>query len=199
MRRIEDRKQKRKRIWMGIILAAVMVSSIFGIIVGNQTQNLRYNDFKFEVGNDNKIYTKVEDGKYVGFRYLPGSLENITVPGEATTYLRDSNVLIMTFNPNYEKTYVLSYLENIELEMANELSNKYVVKAVTEESEAYTAFPILTCENATLQQPIIFFQIAENTTTITMDGYCIILSSTETGFYALKDRLMFSYFGVMDG
>ena len=197
MRRNEERKEKQKQIWMGIILVAVMVFSIFGIMVGNDSSTLRYGNYKFQIGSDNKVYTEVSNGNLVGFRYLPQDLENITLPEGTIQLLRNAPIIVTTFNPNYEKTWVLTHLETIEFEMSKELEGKYIYNGVTEASEAYVSFPMINCSNATQQQPVIYFEIS-NETSITTQNSCIILKSDDTGFYVLKDRLLYSYFGVIE-
>jgi len=199
MKRIEDRKEKIKKIWMSVILAGIMVFSGFAIMVGNSQQSLKYNNFKFVQGNDQRIYTEVSEGKMVGFRYFPSDLQNISVPSEAVKLLNDSQVITVTFNSSYDKEWVLGYFETIEFELAQDLNDKIFVKGVTEQSEAYAAFPIMDCSSATAQKPVVYFEIVKNQTNITVENNCIIFKSDEYGFYALKDRLLFSYFGVMDG
>jgi hypothetical protein len=198
MRRIENRKEKIKKIWMSIILAGIMVFSGFAIMVGNNQQSLTYNDFKFTQGDDQKLYTEVSEGKMVGFRYFPSDLKNMSVPSEAVKLLKDSPVIVMTFNSSYDKMWVLSYLETLEFEIAQELDDKVFVNAVTEKSDAYAAFPIMDCSNATLQQPVVYFEIVKNQTSITVENNCIMLKSDESGFYALKDLLLYRYFGVIN-
>ncbi len=57
--------------------------------------------------------------------------------------------------------------------------------------------PVITCKNATLYVPVIYFK-KSNETSITLEGNCIIAEAFRgEDFTKIKDRLVYGALGVM--
>jgi len=190
MGRRERKVEKRKQVWMAAILVFLMVASGFGVIIGNQSNEMKYGDFKFSI-KDNRYVTEVEE-RELFFYNLPQQLEFINLSSTTTNKLKESYMIYMTFNPEEDPS--LPYIELSRFELSQVLG-KSMVNGVLVESEDY-ALPVLTCASATMQTPMIIFNISSETSIIDIDN-CIYFNARGPEFIQLKDRLVYSYFGVI--
>ena len=69
MSRWEAKKEKNKKIWMSIIISALMVFSVFGVLLSTQSNELKYGKFKF-TPVQNYYFTNI-NGKQIAFYTLP--------------------------------------------------------------------------------------------------------------------------------
>ena len=97
LKRIETRKEKRKKFWMGFVLASLMILSMLGIIVGRDSgEDWEYNGFKFS-RVENVFITKI-NGRNIGFNFLPQSLLDINVSADIIK-ATSMPMMYTTFNP----------------------------------------------------------------------------------------------------
>ncbi|MBU1321256.1 MAG: hypothetical protein KKF46_02775, partial [Nanoarchaeota archaeon] len=148
------------------------------------------NDYKFSI-KDNRYVTKIND-KEMFFYNLPQQLVHINLSSATMNKLKESYLIYMTFNPEEDPS--LPYIELARFELSQVLG-KSIVNGVLVESEDY-ALPVITCANATLQTPMIIFNISSETSIKDIDN-CIYLNARGPEFVQLKDRLVYSYFGVI--
>jgi hypothetical protein len=64
-------------------------------------------------------------------------------------------------------------------------------------SEDYKELSVLSCANATLQTPVLLFNVSDNTSIIDINN-CIYLNARGTEFLRLRDRVLYSYYGVIN-
>ena len=188
----ERKNDKRKQIILSIVLSAVMIFSVFGVMIGSFTNNeMSYYGHKFEI-KGNKYVTKI-NGNEIEFDYLPQMTESINLSNDTATKIKSSYVLMITFDPSQESN--LPVMELVRFDLEQKL-DKIVLSGVMSSSEQYQNFSIITCENATQQSPVIILNMSDNTS-ITDAGNCIYLNGRGSEFLRLRDRVLYSYYGVI--
>ncbi|NQU98332.1 hypothetical protein HQ533_02605 [Candidatus Woesearchaeota archaeon] len=193
LRRIEAKKERRKKFWMGALLAFLMVFSMLGILVGSRGgEKWEYNGFKFTRA-ENAFVTKIDD-KRIGFNYLPQSLLDINVSANIKAKL-SAPMIYLTFNPDNDIQDLL-YIDTIRNDLQRSL-NTIVIDSITKESDTYF-LPVISCDNATEYVPVIYFSVS-NQTSIVDDNGCVVLSGKGADFFRLRDLVLYYYYGVMNG
>nr|MCK4929786.1 hypothetical protein [Nanoarchaeota archaeon] len=191
MGRRERRIDKRKQFWMAAILVFLMVASGFGVIVGSRTSEMKYGKFKFFI-QDNRYWTKINDNE-MPFYFLPQQVEYINLSSIITNKLREAYLVMITFNPEEETNLQVIEITRFDL---SQLLGKVVYNGVLASSLEYD-LPILNCANATLKTPVIIFNMSDNTSIVEIDN-CIYLNARGREFLRLRDRLLYSYYGVIE-
>lgn len=189
-------EEKKKRLsgpaLFAIVVIAIMTISGIGFIWEGGAAFV-YNEFKFKESRE-KFITEV-DGKDVEFYIAPQQAEAINASKEAFWVVKNTKMAYMT--SDYESRFKDSIARTeYELKKSLEKEGIYAVYAFTGENE----FNItqITCENATISVPVIYFTNSTKTRIIYDSGCIIMESSYEVGFLALKDRLMYGFYGIIE-
>jgi hypothetical protein len=189
-------------VWFFII---IMTFSIGGFFFGNDTtssQVEKYNNYN--IYREGNVWMTKINGKSFPFTYLPSQVLDIKTEEGIKGKIIGKASIYTTFNPNDEN---LASIELARYELKEDLLkffNIYTQEGITNQSNIYS-LPIITCENVTEYQPVIYFKVNneieinanQTSAKIYSNGNCIILEGTSTEFIALKDRLMCSLAGVM--
>jgi hypothetical protein len=191
MGRRERKGNKAKQIIMGVVIALLMILSTFGIIIGNQTNDMRYNGYKFEY-NGNQVFTKI-NGKEMVFYSLPSQSDFINVSSTIPNKIRESYMVMLTFNPADQVNIQL--IEVVRFDLSQYL-DKAILNGVLNASASYPDLTIITCANATLQTPVIIMNMSDTAGIVEADN-CIYINARGTEFLRMRDRLLYSYFGVI--
>ncbi|MFC1741781.1 hypothetical protein ACFL3V_04570 [Nanoarchaeota archaeon] len=187
----------KKMLWT-FIIGGLMVASVFGIMFSSfnsgQEENT-YGDYTF---SRTKFGWATEiDGKQAEFDYLPQDVEELNVSAEVIQKLVDSRVLYITFDPNSK---IVDKFELMRYRFSGALGDsfgKYVMPGVTNHTEAYAGQPLVDCGNATAATPVI--HVTEgNETVVVLDGDCITIEAYEFAVGAVKDRLLYGMFGILE-
>jgi hypothetical protein len=196
MGRREEKKEKRKQIWMSIILAFIMVFSVFGVLLGTQSNEMKFNGFKFQQ-QDNYYVTKI-NGNEMNFYTLPYEVSYINVSSAVMNTLKQADFLTIAFNPN-EAQQNLQPIELMRFELARYLgsSRERVFSGVLKASPDYPDLPVVSCANATLKSPMIVFNVSDTAGIVNLDS-CIYLNGRGADFIRMRDRILYSYYGVID-
>lgn len=188
-------RKKEPRRWGSIIvtlfIALSMILSIFAIVLDNQSNQLKYNGYKFSLTNEG--YKVKINGRVHTFQYYPSQLESFNLSDDTKKMLSESVALAMLFSPNLTADD-LSYIDYSRFDFDDKI-DKPVYFAITEESESYL-LPILSCENATSEVPFLFFNISTDTS-IVQNGNCIIMNAKLMDIIALEERISYQMLGVM--
>jgi hypothetical protein len=194
MNRWDKKKEKSKQIWMSVIIAGLMVFSVFGVLLSNQTSNeLRYGKFKFtQVGN---YYVTKISGKEIPFYTLPLEAETINISSIVTNTIKESYFVTLAFDPN-SGAENLPVIELARFDLTQYLDGKIVSSAVTNLSSEYASLPLADCTNATLKTPVIIFNISNTAGVVDADS-CIYLNGKGRDILRLRDRILYSYYGVI--
>lgn len=193
----DAKKQRKIRIFMGIFVIVVMVGSGIGMFasqVGEGNSNTKYNGYRFTFSG-NEWITKIS-GKQYTFNYHPLDVVYLNITGNPKDLILNSKVLYMSNDPSSPSALTISRAEDIFASRLYSQYGKIVINGFSVQSE-YDV-PVITCENATSEHPVVMFEPASNDSVV-CDGACVhIYSSDESGFFRAVDRLSYSISGVMD-
>ncbi|MAG38494.1 hypothetical protein CMO90_00220 [Candidatus Woesearchaeota archaeon] len=193
LRRIESKKNRKKKLLVGGLLAFLMVFSMLGVILSNSTDDtLEYNEFKFS-REESFFVTKI-NGKQFYFSYLPQNLLLIEKPEILKNKIK-LPMIYLSFNPE-NKVENLRYIDLIRNDLFT-IVDSAVVSAVSKESSNYL-LPVISCENATSYVPVFYFNISNETSIIERNN-CLIFNAQNIEILKLRDLIVYTYLGVIDG
>jgi hypothetical protein len=188
------KKQKIIQISLGIFIVAIMVFSVFGIMLGgniDQENSIIEQNHTFIVVEDQGVsfwQTEIDEIN-VNFLYLPSQL-NITVRDFNIVPLYDQE-LLLAFNPSQDKLDIVDFARAI-FSVDIRSKGQVAIPAITEESPLYF-FETLDCSNTT--RSAIVFRYA-NETNIMQEGSCVIVQgSDQRNLLMALDRLRYTYYG----
>lgn len=199
-----ERNKKRMSIILTVAIAFIMVISIFAIVIDNQSQGLPdYNKHSF-VSTTTGYKTKI-NGAYMDFYYYPTDLEQIPVSSDIISKLQHSQGIGLIFNPEDNTQDNLQYVDTIRYDLERQM-DKPLYFGITQNSTKYNltvvtdySFPVIDCINATEAFPLILINTSLNTSFIesSENPNCIIMNAKLRELLAAKDRLVYTYYGVM--
>ncbi|MFH1401325.1 MAG: hypothetical protein ABIH41_07450 [Nanoarchaeota archaeon] len=194
-RRRQEAQQRKVRIIMGIVVVFLMVFSIFGIFVGQQSAtSTNYGDYNIEVDPTTGMQLlDIGDITYA-FYYHPSLVSYIDVPQEAIWGLQGAEIIIYTHDPAAANQ---DAIEQAKYDLSQYIPVPHILAATRAEG-AYADYSIYDCTAATPTTAVVYFEQG-NTTNITMVGNCIVVSATAGGFLQARDALLYHYLGVIDG
>jgi len=199
MRRLDayEKRKRRTNIIVTVIVAFLMVASIFAIVLDRQTQDSTdYNSHSFVI-TDTGYKTKI-NGKYMDFYYFPGDVERIGIEPGIMTKVKNAQAIAFIFDPNDNVTDDLLYIDTMRYDLQTQL-DKPVYFGIINSSSKYTTLPVINCANATAYLPLILINISVNTEFNISKEYpnCIIMNGKLKDILALKDRFVYTYYGIM--
>jgi len=199
-----EKRKKRMSIIMTIGIAFIMVASIFAIVIDNQNQGVPdYNKHSF-VSTNTGYKTKI-NGTYMDFYYYPTELEQISLSSDIITRLRNGRGIGFIFDPEDNAVDNLQYVDTIRYELGLQI-DKPLYFGITKNSSKYNlpvvttySFPIIDCINATEMFPLIQITTSLNTSFVESpeNPNCIIMNAKFKDLLAAKDRLVYTYYGIM--
>lgn len=188
------RKEKKSR-WGAILvflIAFIMISSVIGFLYGGETDTFKYKGLKFK-RTQTQWYAAINNQKLT-FDYFPSEVEQINLSREIITSLLNKPEIDTTseINDTFSEEIALAQY-NMALTLNN--LNIYTRRGFTANSTFN--LPVLTCKDATLAVPIIYFR-QSNETKITMENNCIIAEARNNiDILRIKDRLLYSILGII--
>ncbi len=188
------RKEKKSK-WGAILvflIAFIMVSSIIGFLYGGETDTFKYKGIKF-TRTQTQWSTTINNKKMV-FDYFPGEVEMINVSSDVITALVNKPEIDTTskINDTFSEEIALAQY-NMALTLNN--LNIYLRRGFTTNNTF--DLPIITCENATIVVPVLYFK-QSNQTKIALEDNCIITeASSNIDILRIKDRLLYSMLGII--
>ena len=191
---MKEKKQKKR--W-GLILFIVFImigTSVSFVFFGFSpaTERVKYNGFSF-VNNGNIWIAKI-NGREAAFSFLPSEVESVSAFEDFSKRLQGKFEIDVTYdlNSTYKESIALAH-HQMGLTLA--AYSIFVRKGFT----ANNTFnlPIITCDNATINVPVVYFKHG-NATNINIENNCIIAeASANADFIMVKDRLLYGMLGVM--
>ncbi|MBI2656609.1 hypothetical protein HYX03_02635 [Candidatus Woesearchaeota archaeon] len=190
-------KEKREKKRWGLILFIILImigTSVSFVFFGFSPQNevVKYNGIKF---------TKVQDrweakinGEIAAFSFQPSDVEGVFALDGSIQRLQNKFEIDATYDLNSTFAQAIALAQH---QMALTLSqyNIYIRKGFTANSTFN--LPVITCGNATLNVPVVYFRHG-NTTGIHVEGNCVIAeASSNADFIKVKDRLLYGILGVI--
>ncbi|MFP4111798.1 MAG: hypothetical protein ACLFUO_02260 [Candidatus Woesearchaeota archaeon] len=196
------KKVSTKKI-MSWLIIVIMVSSIFGVIVGNISQDdgteLTYDDYEFTI-TDNGYMTTINNNEYY-FYNLPQDVLRINISDSMLSIIALSQAVYVTFDPNIEE---LSSMDLVRFDLGTFFNqqNQFIDFGLTEESDDYPNLNnIIDCNNATQHWPVLLFTDGDDSEIYRYEEtpYCIIIES-ETYLHRIRfrDALIYRMLGVIE-
>lgn len=187
-------KQKRRWGLMLFIILIMIGTSFSAFLFSGSPANevVKHNGIKF-TGNG-QMWTAEINGKKAAFSFLPKEVEDIPVDGDVASLIQNKIEIDLTydFNSTYSQSIALAY-HQMGLTLAN--YGIYARQGFTK-NNTYN-IPIITCEDSSLNVPVIYFQEG-NSTKIALDGSCVIVeASSNQDFIRVKDKILYLLFGVV--
>lgn len=188
----ERRRQRNKRI-ISMTIVILMVLSVAGFYIGStDTTSVKYQGITFTPTSRGVLATI--NGDRYAFNYLPTQVEDIPRDPSLKSLL-DQPYLSMTYDPHSNYTQVLGAVQYYFQSNYASQFDTFVQPGIT--TNASFTFPIITCTNATLTQPVIAF-FETNETRITLHNNCIIASAARPeDFLRITDALVLTKLGVL--
>lgn len=200
------KKQSKDYSWaFAAFIMLLMIGSIFGFIsyygMENSNSIEDYNGFKI-INQDNRWIVNLDE-KTLDFYNHPQQLEHIGVEPAIVNELLDNNPVFVTFDPNEN---MLSFIDQIRLDLSLSIN---AIGGIANESLEYPNLEKITCNdtigvftqgNVTQQyeRNIIYLKYGDNNS-INLDKGCVIIEANNAQDFAeLKDRLVYTLFGIMN-
>ena len=195
----EKRKELRKKQTLSILLAVLMLVSLFSIFAAQRADSnneLKYNGYSFEpiFQSEYNMYTyttKINKDLYT-FYSLPQDTLSIFSAGNLTKLFDDATLVIIS----KEDTSLLAPIfDEIHFDLANTNKKSFVggiLEATTNESVHLQK----TCDDATKIQPVIILKEGVEAD-LDINDYCATFTITQNTGALARDRLMYSLLGVI--
>jgi len=188
-------KKVKKRWGLMVFIVIIMIGTSFSVFLyGGSPANevVRYNDIKF-TGNGQMWIAKIND-RQAAFTFLPSEVQDIPISDGINELLQDKYEIDVTsdFNSTYKEPIALAQ-HQMGLTLAT--YNIYMRQGFTKNNSFN--LPVITCENSAASLPVVYFEY-RNSTGISLNNTCVIArASSNQDFIRVKDRLVYSMFGVI--
>jgi hypothetical protein len=196
------KKDNSKKIMAGFI-AFIMISSVFGIIIGNmnsdENNDSKYNGFSYSVTKEG-YYNFDVNGVGILFYAHPMVVESFNISNEALSKLTIAQGYYLTFNPEIKE---LSSVDLVRFDLSQYFvfAGKTAINGISEKSIKYPNMNlIINCQNATQFNPVIMFEDAENSEIVVDEEnqYCIrVKSETYLNRIKFRDTLLYRLSGII--
>ncbi|MBI3036052.1 hypothetical protein HYY71_07070 [Candidatus Woesearchaeota archaeon] len=190
-----NEKKEKKKWGMIVFIIFIMIGTSFSFVFfgfSGARETVKYKELKF-VRLQDRWEAKI-NGINAAFSFLPDEVESVLAFEDFSKELQGKFEIDVTydFNSTYKESIALAH-HQMGLTLA--AYNIFVRKGFT----ANNSFnlPIITCDNATINVPVVYFKHG-NATRIHTENYCIIAEApTNADFIRVKDRLLYGMLGVM--
>lgn len=188
------RKEKKSK-WGAILvffIAFIMISSVIGFLYGGQRNQFKYKDLKF-TRTQNQWTTIINNQKLI-FDYFPAEVEQINLSSDIITSLLNKPEIDTTsqINDTFSEEIALA---QFNMALTLNILNVYIRRGFTTNNTF--DLPIITCEDATIAIPILYFK-QSNQTKITLENNCIIAEARDNfDILRIKDRMLYSMLGII--
>ena len=194
---MKERKEK-KRWGLIVFLIFIMIGTSFSFIFfgfSPQSETVKYNGIKFVKNPLQNIWIAKVNGKEAPFSFLPNEVENIGLPENAASRLQNKFEIDATYDLNSSHKEVIALAQH-QMGMTLNAYGIYVRKGFT--SNSTFNLPIITCNDASANVPVVYFRQGGNATNIRLEDNCIIAeASKDADFIRMKDRLLYGMLGVI--
>ncbi len=194
MMKTRERKEKRnkKTLYIGIIIAFLMVTSIAGY-VGNRSSNseqYKYNKHLFVKVNNGWLTTI--GNRQIFLNYGPKDLENLSADKVLLNELNKAQKIYISFNPDNEIEKGVYELQNNVFP----LLTTQTVRACTEDIEGCEDKLIKNCNDAS-QYTIIISIKRSNETKAVYNNNCLDINGDGEGLIRIIDKVILRMFGII--
>jgi len=194
--RDDERREKRKKLIVGVVIAAIMILSTFGFVLNyatEQNKTERHNGIKYQLSG-NYVVAQV-NGQTLQFSHFPSQLTSLAADDVAP--LLQSPVFYITSDPQDPYAKDIDTVDYYLTTILPKVKQTYPMVAFTN-ATGYSR-PEVGCSNATASVPVVYLHYG-NSTGLTRNGYCIDASArTPNDIYTLNDKMLFIILGADDG
>lgn len=201
-RKNQEQVEKRNKVILGVFISVLMAGSMFGIFAsqgGDTTPSITYTntlgeEYDFQIGQDG-FYTLEIDEEELTFYFHPLDLQSFNNDTQRISSALSSPYIVTIFDVDDPD---ITYIDLARLELAENLARKnvYLTSAKTTNSTLYSAYPTLTCENATDNIPFLYFK-KSNKTQIIQEGNCFYLEGNQYDFLRYRDLITYVLYEVI--
>lgn len=193
-------KKEKKRWGLIIFIVFIMIGTSFSFVFfGFQPQGevVKYNGIKFidrNNPNQGRLWIAQINGRDAAFSFLPKEVESIPTFDDFSTRLQNKFEIDVTYDLNSTFKEPIALAQH-QMGLTLEKYNIYLRKGFTTNNTFN--LPVITCNNATINVPIIYFRKG-NSTGIHVENNCVIAeASTNIDFIKAKDKLLYGILGVI--
>lgn len=200
------KKEAKDYSWaFAAFIMLLMIGSIFGFIsyYGMENSNSIENYNGFKIINQNNRWIVNLDEKTLDFYNHPQQLEQINIEPAIINELLDNNPVFVTFDPNKE---MLNFVDQIRLDLSLSIN---AISGIANESLDYPNLEKITCNDTTgvfsqgnitqeYERNIIYLKYGDSNDIRLENGCVIIEADNAQDFAELKDRLVYTLFGIMN-
>jgi len=191
------KKKSKKPLIIGGLIIFFMISSAFAVMLGGFAQTsskTKYDGITFTSLQNGEFRARV-DGKLMDFDFTPDMIEGIELDPALITRLKNAAEVDVTYDYDSEAANQIA-LGIFQMQQSYFKDTKFIREGATKENEFDQ--PIITCDDASPEVPVILFELGDDTGIIA-DGDCIIATASRPDeIAAVKDRIVFSMLGVMN-
>lgn len=193
---MKDKKEKKK--W-GLILfiVIIMIGTSFSFIFfgfSPVAEKVKYKGSTFTFLPSQNIWiSKISDIE-AAFSFLPSDVESINLPIDILHKLQNKFEIDVTsdLNNTFKESIALAQ-HQMGLTLA--AYNIYIRRGFTTNNTFN--LPIITCNDSSLNVPVIYFKQGNETKIYTKDNCIIAEALTNADFVRVKDRLLYGILGVI--
>ena len=193
MRRRGRESGTSAKVWMSVFIGLLMVMSVFGIIIGSQSSDIRYGGVKFT--QEDSVYKAKIKGREVHFYTLPFESNYLNFSKSDFDIINSSSFIITSFDPAAANESAPA-IELARFDMATMMTDKLFLNGVIAPSPGYESLPVIGCPNATASSPAVIFNTSDSAGVVA-SGNCVYLNGRGADFLRIRDRLIYYYYGVV--
>ena len=191
-------KQNKMAWYIAGFLAAIMILSVFGVVLSNPsdtTQRFTYGDYSFSYNQKSFRYETELKEKKVSFDFLPQDVKDLSLDPETLKQLRLVSVLAVTYDPRDIDAQSLGEMQFYAEQDLYDSNSIFVQRGLTY-AEGYS-LPEITCANATPAIPVLTIQFA-NQSGFRAEGSCFFLEGiSRNELKQYYDRIRYALYGVL--
>lgn len=185
-------ESKKSKIIMSIFIAFIMVTSVIGFMFQYTKQRYRFGKYQFI--RTEQGFSIVVNKQEVYFDYFPTEANISDFDQNIDDKIKNTKMLYLTYEFNTSHAQTLGKVA-YDLTLTLDRFGIFVQPAFTQNTSFNV--PIITCANATISVPVLYFK-ESNQTSAYLKANCIILEGdSDIDFVRLKDRLLYGFFGVL--
>ena len=201
------RKKKKnsnsQKMFLAFVAIIFLVSSVGSVVLYSGNNNdpdsfsldLSNGKYKFNRRSDTNgnFYYDVSSKEGIEFStfYLPDRLY-LEFAKDTQSLIQNSNYFYLTFDPSQED---LSTIDFIRFEVRENIpSSKFFIDSVINADPIYS-FPIIDCNNATLESPVVYIKSADSTN-INYEDYCLEIEFAPQNTLQVRDSLVYLLQGI---
>jgi len=188
-----------------IVLGGIFLSQFQREKAVYEQHHLTYNDYNF-TRDASGAWTvwlyKYQQPYIMQTYYTPVDVESVSYDDNVTTYIhalaQDNDRLYIALDPDFPAIAVVAFAE-IKKVLGDQydLLNIDARAAYSRDDGYHYDLPILTCANATAEEPVLLMNVTDRNSII-LDGDCVLVEAESyEALVLVADRLLFAVVGIM--